>query len=823
MKSTSFRSLALGAVVLGLGQSTAYAQFDATVEDIIVTQGMQTGSTPLTGQRSTYLRASIGLNNPPSVPVALDGILRVFVDGVEVPESPIYSINGPFPAQEPVNLNNEDGTLNFYYLPPISNNVAFQVEVNPAGPNFVAEGNTANNTRFAGPFRFYERNVPEFAYSPIDYRPGGGGTPNPPDPDLIKPSSGDGFIQGIIPVADLYYHRTDAEAKLWTGNLSGSGSSLLNSLEVDIAMMNPVPDFLYGWVPGGLPYNGVSKLNNPVSMGNTQTFKFQRTYAHEIGHNVGRSHVSWLINEVGIDVENHLNVTETLGTIKLSNLNDIMVAGLNTNQAWVRDTNYEYFWNHPTFANVAPDVGNEGPGTLVTGIWNRKTGEVELSHVLEVPVGEATLPVADNEAEFVLRTWRGQQPPASLALLGNSTRDSCGDREHASDSPVEVDEITFSAFLPNGAEPIDRLELAPANGVDAATISLQRSAAPSTSFVFPAADGDVSGNGKITVQWTGVDPDGDQLLYYLRFSHDGERFIPLATGITETQWTVDLTKLPRLVDGQGFFELRASDGLNTTIEATSTLKGSNTFFADAGAPPWVEVRTPDSGFSYNKGTTVFLHSSGWDLEDRALGDAAISWSSDLDGVVATGRMTSVATLSVGTHVLTATATDSDLMTSTATTTITIVDRDLPDTGGPIVYCTAGTSAAGCVASISANGTPSATAASGFTLDCASVQGQKSGQFFFGTNGQQASPWGSGTSFQCVVPPTLRGGILAASGTVGACDGAFSQDMNARWQAQPGQNPGAGAVVQAQFWYRDPANTSNQTTSLSDAVEFTVAP
>ena len=36
-------------------------------------------------------------------------------------------------------------------------------------------------------------------------------------------------------------------------------------------------------------------------------------------------------------------------------------------------------------------------------------------------------------------------------------------------------------------------------------------------------------------------------------------------------------------------------------------------------------------------------------------------------------------------------------------------------------------------------------------------------------------------------------------------------------------PGAGAVVQAQLWYRDPLNTSNQTTSLSDATEFVVAP
>jgi hypothetical protein len=48
-------------------------------------------------------------------------------------------------------------------------------------------------------------------------------------------------------------------------------------------------------------------------------------------------------------------------------------------------------------------------------------------------------------------------------------------------------------------------------------------------------------------------------------------------------------------------------------------------------------------------------------------------------------------------------------------------------------------------------------------------------------------------------------------------------MNTRWQAKPTQNPGAGAIVQLQLWYRDPFNTRNQTTSLSDAIEFCVEP
>jgi len=143
------------------------------------------------------------------------------------------------------------------------------------------------------------------------------------------------------------------------------------------------------------------------------------------------------------------------------------------------------------------------------------------------------------------------------------------------------------------------------------------------------------------------------------------------------------------------------------------------------------------------------------------------------------------------------------------------------------YCTAGTSASGCQAIIQAYGTPSATAPSGFTLSVTYMEGAKDGLFFYGTNGRQANPWYNGTSFVCVVPPRLRGGRLTAVGsTLGACDGFLVQDLNARWCPTcpaPAHNPGAGAVMQAQLWYRDPLNTSFGTSSMSDAVEFTVGP
>jgi hypothetical protein len=143
------------------------------------------------------------------------------------------------------------------------------------------------------------------------------------------------------------------------------------------------------------------------------------------------------------------------------------------------------------------------------------------------------------------------------------------------------------------------------------------------------------------------------------------------------------------------------------------------------------------------------------------------------------------------------------------------------------YCTPGTSAGGCQATLSATGIASPSAASGFTVVASSVENDNNGLFFYGQGGQQANPWGNGTSFQCVVPPVRRGGLLAGGSTGSPCTGSFSQDLNARWcdPACPKWKhaPTPGQKMQVQLWYRYPMNPSNQTTSFSDALEVDVHP
>jgi len=154
---------------------------------------------------------------------------------------------------------------------------------------------------------------------------------------------------------------------------------------------------------------------------------------------------------------------------------------------------------------------------------------------------------------------------------------------------------------------------------------------------------------------------------------------------------------------------------------------------------------------------------------------------------------------------------------------------------PVSYCTAGRSSSSCQALISAHGTSSATATSGFFLRADDVQGSDAGTnglFFYGIHGRQAVPWGNPASgcptYQCVRAPTRRGALQNGGGSNGNCDALFLEDVNARWTAKPAHNPGAGATLQGQLWYRDRRNPciggmAQSTTALSDAVEWTVCP
>lgn len=679
---------------------------DLSAPVVLVVQTIQTGSTPLVAGKSTMLRVPVVSTGTAPPGTSVDAFVRVFVDGQEWAGSPLYSDNGPIAPLNGVNPENLDASLNFVLLPPESDDVSFEVHLNPPGPQQVPETDFSNNVSSTQSYAFACRGNPEIVYVPIDYRPSGGPVPNLPDANLIDPGVGDNFVQGIYPTSWWEYHRSDAPSKLWTSSLSGTGSGLNNSLAADLQLMVPKPDFIYGWVPGGLPYNGQAQgIPGLAGMGNTQEIRHQRTFAHELGHLLGKSHNFTVVNEVGIDVEHQLNLTEGLPIVKAPSLSDIMRAGLLTNQAWIAQGNYSSFFNHVAFAcDQASEAVLDQDTLMVSGLWDRSSGSFEFTDALIFEGGAPTPSLAKDESDVLLRAFDGDQLLAEVGVRIDGCTDTAPADEHAAcahgESCTEHDHAAGGgADSAAGAQPIggfvvvfdpavdpesiDRVVVLDPRSGDVLGVLEQSPNAPELAITTPKSEATVGAVVELT--WEASDADGDELVYYVRYSFDGARVTPLATAIAETSLEIDLATLPALVPGAGYVEVIATDGLNSTAARSERLSGG-AFQGGGGNAPWVHVSTPDSGKSFPKGATVVLRSSGWDLEDRSLTGGSIQWFSDLDGPIASGRLTSVSGLSVGTHVLTVQATDSGGLVSSDTTTITITDRALPDTG--VLICQA---------------------------------------------------------------------------------------------------------------------------------------
>ncbi|MEO0650039.1 MAG: hypothetical protein AAFZ65_05125 [Planctomycetota bacterium] len=671
--------------------SFAQTDLDLQIPLIQVNQAIQTGSTQLVAGKTTVVRVPIqGVGTIPGG-AATDGILRVLVDGVEIEGSPLFSLNGPIDVLPDPTPGNIDASLNFALVMPEADNVEFVAEINLAGPDQLDETDFDNNVLSSGPQDLRCVGVPDVVYVPVDYRPNGETTPQLPPLEGIEPGAGDNFFTGIMPGPDVNYRRSDAPSKLWTSSLSFSGSSLNSSLLSDLQMMNPQPDFIYGWVPGGLPYNGQAiGIPGQAAMGNTEQIRYQRTMAHEVGHLIGLSHNGDSINNFGFDVESQLNFPLGLDQIQVPNQNDIMVAGQITSSAWVDQGTYNQAINNSAWACTLPlfasAPGADGPWNarrlLVSGVVSGDASAAQFDDVVAFAGGVPTQGVELSAANVVLRAWIAGELAYELPLSLKSSADLCSEcRGGTHDADVEPHDAGFALVLPATVRPneVEKLELVTVEGE--VLVAKERSAhAPEVRLATPSVDDALAST--MTLAWTAEDADGDALQYSVRYSPDGTRMVPLASRLTATEFEVPLGDLPTPVGGQAYFEVLATDGLRTTRVATTPIatQAAASFAGGGSQAPFTFVMTPDEGFSFPRGATVLLHGSVQDLDEGPLGGNALLWTSSLDGPLANGRVASVADLSVGTHVLTLTATDSTGVSTSDSVTIEITDRNLPDLG-----------------------------------------------------------------------------------------------------------------------------------------------
>jgi hypothetical protein len=180
----------------------------------------------------------------------------------------------------------------------------------------------------------------------------------------------------------------------------------------------------------------------------------------------------------------------------------------------------------------------------------------------------------------------------------------------------------------------------------------------------PTVSVSMPGGGVVkAVSWAATDVDGDTLSYSVLYSADNKAsWYAVATELTQTAYSLDTSMLPGGMNA--FVRILATDGVNTG-------EGDGGPFIVMGKEPTALINAPADGAAYAPGENVLFEGDGFDPEDGSLPDDALSWSSDRDGALGTGRTLEHNDLSAGEHVITLTVSDSAGYTATAHITLYI--------------------------------------------------------------------------------------------------------------------------------------------------------
>ena len=551
-----------------------------TVLNIEVTQAIQTTTNTigLVANRGTTVRATVTISGTAAPVANVSGRLHVFISGVEItPVAGLLPVNAPWTAPLVPQRNNENDTLNFELPAPsgISASAGVTFTVNLTVP----VGDTAVSLTTPN-LSFVNRTAPLLYFTRINYTPS---TLGLPAIATVQAGVGDAFVRGILPVDEstptLYQeglfptlpYSGDSNGDGRLDALGADGNNLLSLLAscrqliVNSGVGASDRIFLYGWInENPIDGNGLGQVNGRNAFGNTQAIRYQRSYAHELTHNLGFTHNAGgtPIVETGWDLGGRLvnnpagnNVT---GRVKPSTLFDIMDAGLLTNQAWIHagrpaGSSYTQFLTLPTLAPDAPDdFATEM--LVVQGIFDR-SGErlLQLKPVFRYPWrSQPTRVQRRDQLPFAVRLETETGP---LTVPFDPLVADDGGKESAVFGFFEV-------MIPvRGA--VRSLTITNASGTRNFGGFQSSTVTPRVEITSPARGTTLGSAARVTARLATA--PGENRLYQAAYSWDGgQSFVPIAVDLREPVFTFDATAVPSSA-GNGVIRIFVSDGLNMSF------------------------------------------------------------------------------------------------------------------------------------------------------------------------------------------------------------------------------------------------------------------
>jgi hypothetical protein len=249
----------------------------------------------------------------------------------------------------------------------------------------------------------------------------------------------------------------------------------------------------------------------------------------------------------------------------------------------------------------------------------------------------------------------------------------------------------FSELLPFDSAIADELSrIVLKRGADVLAERVRSASPPSVQVLSPLPGEQWGPDETRTVTWTGSDPDGGQVSYLVQYSTDGGvTWISAADDWTASFLQMDTSRLAG--SDNAIVRVLATDGINTTIAQSDV-------FTVEDKPPiaWIAMPSNEGGAvpAFPRGQRVILEGNATDWEDGPLPEGALTWHSDLDGLLDTGRSIEVTTLSPGVHEVSLQAEDSEGQTGEDVISIEIVatiNSQPTADAGPDLATTPGTS------------------------------------------------------------------------------------------------------------------------------------
>lgn len=637
-------------------QASAARGVDLNLVGAHITQSIQREdpSIALIGGRSTTLRLLTEVTGA-STPVPVDAYLEVYyADQLYLVA---YPDNGPLLSLGASTLAEEDGTLNFTFIPPLVPEDIVLTFVLTLDPDGLVDESDEGNNELSITLPFSYTRPPSLMALPVDYHASSAaaGEVGLPDQTLTRPGIGDAFVWGIYPfpsydpqLEQRYQLLPDSQALYWDQdiNASGSSSALLAEIERRRLTQDPVPDYLYAWLRGN-PYSNNGRSNGipaTAAFGNTDPTRHQRTYAHELGHNFGLSHTSNPIQVYGWDSPPWLPESHADVHLRPPTLNDIMVPGQLSHTAWIQPTTYlqimHDFYRRLRYCDYIPwDAFGDCD--------DREVHRRELLR-LSLTRGDGGRWALDSVAALSARM--APLRPSAEGRVEITALDAHGEviyTTHVSDlSPVDAAEA--------GGETLDHLVVALPRSPGVRRIEIREDGAlhaswrPSPSAPEVEIQG-VRGAAHLgrgdAVRWSARDADGDALTTLFQISVDGgASFSPLQesaapSGALDVDW--DALPLTR----EGVLRVTVTDGWSAR---TRTFEGLR-FGQDH--PATGRILSPRDGQALRPGGNLPLLAVAAD-EDRPrehLGD--LVWRSSQDGLLGEGEALNVSDLSPGEHTL----------------------------------------------------------------------------------------------------------------------------------------------------------------------------